>query len=245
MARPVQRGPDRGHLTVHHAARRDDVRPGLDLRHGHLGVDPQRAVVVHPAVLVEHPAVPVLGELVDADVPDDHRRVAHLGPYVAQRRVEHAVRVEAPGAVRVVLQRDPEEDHTADAGLHGFDDRLAQGIAGVLDDTGHRADRDRFGGTLLDEHGQHQVARLQTGLGDQASQGGGPPKPSRALVRKHRCPPGDRPYPSLRPRRRPAGRHHRSAATELGARGEDAPGRSPACRAHPPRTVLRPRPAKF
>ena len=63
-----------------------------------------------------------------------------------------------------------EEHEPADPGRHGVDGGLAQRVAGVLDDPGHRPDRRRLGGALLHEHRQHELARAQGGLGDEPPQ---------------------------------------------------------------------------
>ena len=130
-------------------------------------VDGERRVVVDAAVVVEHAAVAVVGELVEAEVGHDDGGVADLGPHVAQGDVEHAVRVDACGAGGVAALGDAEEHQPADPRRHGLDGGLAQGVAGVLHDTGHRGDRHRLGGALLHEHRQHELARAQGGLGDE------------------------------------------------------------------------------
>ena len=60
---------------------RDDVGAGARLRDGHLGVEQEGRVVVDAAALVEHAAVAVVGELVEARVGHDDEvvtdRVAH------------------------------------------------------------------------------------------------------------------------------------------------------------------------
>ncbi len=44
------------------------MRSGLGLREGHLAIADQARVVVDPAFGIEHAAVPVIGELVEAQV---------------------------------------------------------------------------------------------------------------------------------------------------------------------------------
>ena len=60
---------------------------------------------------VEHAAVAVVGELVEAQVAHHGERVADLGDDVADRQVEDAVRVDRAGAGGVLGGRDAEEHH--------------------------------------------------------------------------------------------------------------------------------------
>ena len=106
---------------------------------GHLGVHLQRRVVVDPAVGGEHAAVAVVGELVEAQVAHHHDRVADLGDDVGDRDVEDPVGVERAGAGGVLRLRDAEQHDAAEPGLGRLGGRLAQRVAGVLDDAGHRA----------------------------------------------------------------------------------------------------------
>ena len=60
----------------------------------HAAVDLQRGVVVDPTLVVEHAAVAVVGELVEAQVGHHEQVVAGLGAGVGDGDVEDAVRVE-------------------------------------------------------------------------------------------------------------------------------------------------------
>ena len=55
-------------------------------------------------------------------------------------------------------------------GLGRLGGRLAQAVARVLHDAGHRADRPRIGDALLDEHGKHELGRAQRRLGHHGPQ---------------------------------------------------------------------------
>ena len=91
MAGGVERGPHVAHLAVHHPARSDRVGTGTGLRHGHGRIPLKGGVVVDAALLVEDPAVPVVGELVEAEVGHHRERVADLGRDVTDRDVEDPV----------------------------------------------------------------------------------------------------------------------------------------------------------
>ena len=136
--------PDGADLAVHHPARADHVGPGRGVQHGHLGVDLHRGVVVDQAGRGQHAAVPVVGELVQADVGHHQAVVADLGAHRGDRGVQDAVRVQGAGADGVLGLRDAEQHHPGQPGVGRLDGGLAQGVEGVLDDSRHRADRPRL-----------------------------------------------------------------------------------------------------
>ena len=75
----VEGRPDHADLAVHHPAGPDEVDARGGLGERHLAVDLEGAVVVDAAVGVEHAAVAVVGELVEAQVRHHRELVAHLG----------------------------------------------------------------------------------------------------------------------------------------------------------------------
>ena len=91
----------------------------------------------------KHPAVAVVGELVEAGVGHQHGVVAEVLGQIAQRDVEDAVLGNAgrTGGVLVLVARHPEQHQPADAGGHRVGGRPAQRVAGVLHDAGHGRDR--------------------------------------------------------------------------------------------------------
>ena len=120
---------------------------------------------------VEHAAVAVVGELVEAQVAHHGERVADLGDHVGDRDVEDAVGVDGAGAGRrpsssgmpnSITPPSPSSAASATA--------LQQRDAGVLDDARHRRDRPRLVEALAHEQRQHQLPRLERGLGDQPAQ---------------------------------------------------------------------------
>ena len=145
--------------------------PGGGLGHRHLGVRGEGRVVVHRAVGGEQPAVPVRGELVQAQVAHHHGGVADLGDHVPDRDVEDAVRVDAAGAGRVPVARHAEQHDPADAGLDRLGGRLAQRVPGVLD---HPRACEAIGrGSVspsLTNIGSDQLGRVDAGLRDQPPQ---------------------------------------------------------------------------
>ena len=138
--RPAPRG--RADLAVHHPGRADQVGAGI-----RLGDAPSRRSA--PAwrrcrprpSRVQHPAVAVVGELVQAQVGHQHEVVADLARRVGERDVEDAVRV---GGLRA-------DGVAGSAGRRTASGRRARrrppgaaspsAIPGVLLDARHRADR--------------------------------------------------------------------------------------------------------
>ena len=147
------------------------MRAGGGLGEGHLGVAHQGRVVVHRPVGGQHPAVPVVGELVQAQITHDHGGVAHLGPQVAEREVENAVRVgpaEPIGSLRAGTPKTINPPSPASATCTATlrrESRVCCTTPGI----------EPIGAGSLrpsrDEHGQHEVGRVQPGLGHQAPQG--------------------------------------------------------------------------
>ena len=88
----VQAVTDGRDLAVHHAAGPDDVGPRISLRHSQFHVAAVGGVIVHPAGGVEHPAVAVVGELVETGIGHQHGVLAEVLGQIAQRHVEDAVR---------------------------------------------------------------------------------------------------------------------------------------------------------
>ena len=72
----VERGPDVADLAVHHPGEPEHRRAGGGLCQRHRGVALEGGVVVDRPVVGEHAAVPVVGELVEAEVGHDDEVVA-------------------------------------------------------------------------------------------------------------------------------------------------------------------------
>ncbi|MNW54032.1 hypothetical protein D3C74_316180 [compost metagenome] len=170
---------DHGDLAVHHARRRHDLRARLGERAGHRGVADEGRVVVHDQVAVragrQDPAVPVVGELVEAQVGhDDRSRSARAGSGVpggvardADGPVEDPVGGVGLRAGRVAVLGDAEQHDAADPGRGGLCDGLGEARLGVLHDARHGPERLGLGQALLDEQGEHEVGGVQPGLGDE------------------------------------------------------------------------------
>ena len=170
VAGAVERGTDHGDLAVHHPAGPDHVHSGRGLRARHVGVHLEGGVVVDAAVGGEHPAVAVVGELVETQVGHHRQGVTHLGDHIGDGEVEDPVGVEPPAAGGVLGLGDAEQHHAAQAELGRLGDRLGQRAPGVLDDAGHRGDRARLAQALTDEDRQHQLPRLDRRLRDEPAQ---------------------------------------------------------------------------
>ena len=124
---------------------------------------------------VEHAAVTVIGELVQAQVGHQHGVITELAVQSLQRDVQHAVRVVGAGPDRVLVLGHAEDHQPADTGRDGVDRGLDQALLAVLHDAGHGRDRYRLADPLADEHRQHEVLRSYVDVGDQPAQGGRAP----------------------------------------------------------------------
>jgi hypothetical protein len=91
VAHRVQRGSDHPYLPVHHPGRTQQVRAGRSLGQCHLRVPDQRGIVVHGSACIQHTAVAVIGELVQAQVGHQHGGVADLGLEVGQGEIQDAI----------------------------------------------------------------------------------------------------------------------------------------------------------
>src|ERR1017187_9755923 len=184
MAAAIEGGPDRGHLAIHHAAGPDHVGARRRLGNGDLSVPLQGRVVVHLARLGEQSAVAVVGVFIQAQVRHEHRGPAHLSGQVGQGRCEDPRRVVGGRAAGVLDRRDAEEHEPTDARLHRLGGGLTQAVPGVLDDAWHGTHRLRLADSFLDEQRQHQVGRLDAGLGDEAPKRRGAAQPARPCCGK-------------------------------------------------------------
>ena len=158
--------------------RPEQLRARAGLRERHRRVPLEGGVVVDAPAVVEHAAVAVVGELVEAQVGlhDEPARGCLDGD--AGRDVEDAVGVGGARAACVAHLGHAEQHHAADAGGRGIRHRLRQALERVLHDARHRRDRHRGGHALAHEQRQHELRRVQAGLGRRAgawrrSRGGG------------------------------------------------------------------------
>ena len=109
----------------------------LRLRERHVAIAIQRRVVVHAAVRIEHTAVTVVGELVEAEIALHDQGVTDLGDGDARRDIENALRIGRAGADGVLVLGHPEEHHAADAGLGGAVQSRPERVRRMLHDTRH------------------------------------------------------------------------------------------------------------
>ena len=117
----VECAAHRGDLAVHHSAEPEQLRAGFGLSERHLPVAHERGVVVDGSARIEHPAVPVIGELVEAQVGLHDETVTHLLDGDARRDVEYPVGIGRAGSGRVLGERHAEEHDTAHSrggGIH-------------------------------------------------------------------------------------------------------------------------------
>ena len=105
-------------MAVHHPAGRDDVGPRRGLHYGEVGIPFDGGVVVDVSgPRVEDPAVPVVGELVEAAVGHHHQVVADCVLHGLDRTAGDAVGVERRRAsgVLVLGPGERKEDHPGEA----------------------------------------------------------------------------------------------------------------------------------
>ena len=178
----VQRRADGADLAVHHPAGRHHVGSGGGVRLGHRRVDLHRGVVVDHPGRRQHPAVAVVGELVQADVRHHQGGVADLVPHRTQRDVEDPVLGQRgrTGGVLVLVGRDAEQHDPGQTGVGHLGRDLADRLQRVLDDPRHRGDRPRLRQTLGDEHRQDQLPGLDRRLGHHRPHRRVDPEPARA-----------------------------------------------------------------
>ena len=220
----VQRGADRADLAVHHAARADHVR-----RRPRPARPPSRRTAPSVASLStrpsgrQHAAVPVVGELVQAQVGHDHDVVADLGD---ARRATATLSMPsgsvAPEPTGVLACRARRRScMPADAAPRPPPPPpCAASRACAARRPGIEVIGDRLGRALLDEHRQHQAAPDATGSRR-------PSLPHRGRRPQPRGGAGREPHPSARPAAQPM-------ASAAG--GSSAAARLGAAPAHPPRS---------
>ena len=185
----VQRRPDGADLAVHHPAGPDHVGPGLGLGQGHLGVALQRGVVVDRAGRRQHPAVAVVGELVEAEVATSPRwRRRPRRATVAQRDVEDPVVGRAATRGRPCARGGtpnsmipPTPASAASAAALRSESRVCWTTPGI-DEIGRGSARPSATNT-----GRISCRGLDRGLGDQRRIAGVDPQPARAGRRDACC----------------------------------------------------------
>ena len=158
--------------------------PAVGLRLRHLSVEVDGGVVVDVPVLVDEPAVAVVGVLVEAQVGHDHEVVAHVRAQVAQGHLHDALGVPRARALGVLAGGHAEEDHGRHAHVGQLVHLLAQRLAGVLEHARQRGDLVRVVDALAHEQGDDQVVDRQPGLGHQPAQGGRAPQAPQPALRK-------------------------------------------------------------
>ena len=124
----------------------------------------------------------VVGVLVQAEVRDQDGVGADLDNQVGQGELHDPGGVVGGRPARVLDGGHPEQDEATDARGDGLRGRLAQRVAGVLDDPGQRRHGHRLGQPLLDEQWLDQIRRMQPHLRDEPPQRGAPPQPTRPHI---------------------------------------------------------------
>ena len=179
----VQGGPDGPHLAVHHPAGGDHVGPGGGLGHGQLGVEREGGVVVHvPGDRVDHAAVAVVGELVEAAVGHHHHESPTASRTAARARwvIPSGRRAADPVASLSSGRGSPNRMTPGTPEAAQALDLDGQRVDGVLHHAGQRRDRAGLVQPVGHEQRGHQVVDGQAGLGHQPPQGRAPPQPPQA-----------------------------------------------------------------
>src|ERR1039457_7160352 len=128
----VERLADRGDLSIHHPARRDDVRACRRLAHRSPRVKLESCVVVDVTVLQREAAVPVVGVFTEAAIRDHHARVTKTLAQGTDRLLDHPVVSERARSLRVLGVRQPEEQYPAEAETDRLLDGGAQGVDALV-----------------------------------------------------------------------------------------------------------------
>ncbi len=157
------------------------MRAGLGLREGDPPVALERLVVVDVPVVVQHPAMPVIGVLVQTEVGDHDVFVAELGTERPKGHLRDAVGVPRLGALGVLALGDAEQDEREDAPARDLGGLFPQGLERVLELSGHRRDRYGIRHALFHEQRRDQMAGRELGLAHERAERGGSAHPSRAL----------------------------------------------------------------
>src|ERR1019366_7653545 len=166
----VESRTDVAHLAVHHPAQTHHAHAGRRLRERHRGIPHKREVVVDAPLRVEHPAVPMVSELVQTQVGHHHEVITDGFANATQRHVEDALTVVSARTCRVPGGGHSEDHQTAQTGSHSLMGHSHQRVQTVLEDTGHRPYGLGLAGTLADEYRQHQLSRMQPRLSHQCTQ---------------------------------------------------------------------------
>jgi hypothetical protein len=175
---------DRRHLTVHHPARRDDVRARRGLRDGGARIQLERCVVVDRAVLEQESAVSVVGVLAEAAVRDEHARIAKALTQRADCLLHHAALGECTRSLGVLDARQTEEEHAAETQLDGLLHRSAERVDALVALPRHGADGSRRRQPLADERGMDELTRAEVRLANQVAQRRGAAQPAGSIERE-------------------------------------------------------------
>ena len=135
IARGIETFPDGGDHSIQHAAGSHDVRTAFGMRDCHPCQDIQRLIVEHISFRVsgvevftgvQDPTVTMIGVFTETHIGHNHQ----LGDFLldgADRLLDDSVIGEIFQSNRILLRRDPEQDHSGHTGLRGgfrFTDRF-------------------------------------------------------------------------------------------------------------------------
>ena len=174
---------------VDHAARRHDVGTGPRVAHRDAGEDVEGLVVEHVAVrqyrvlVVQHPAMAVIGVLAQAHVGDDEE----IGQGVLQRAdraLDDAVVVEVLLPDRILRRGDAEEQHRRNPRRGGPLRLLDRLIDRELADPRHGGNRIAHVRTMDDEHRIDEIGGGQHRLADGRAQPRGVPETARPVAQE-------------------------------------------------------------
>ena len=128
-------------------------------------------VVKHAAFVIQHAAVAVGGELVEASIGHNDEVIAEFLVEAGNAAVQNALRVPGDGAgvILVLIERHAEKVDARHAGLQRLLGRAAQGVEGVLVDARHGGNLARGVESVHDEHGQNQVRGADLGFGHEVA----------------------------------------------------------------------------
>ena len=146
----------------------------------HRLVERQGRVVVDAAVGIEEPAVPVVGELVQAGVRAHDEGVADLGAHGGEAAVEDPVLRPRLGADRVAVGGHAEQVDGAHARFGGLGGGPAQRVDRVLVLAGHCGDFAGFVDVVAHEDGPDELGGVNVGFAHEGAHRGGRAQAARA-----------------------------------------------------------------
>ena len=157
MPSTIKCGANSTHLSVHHAARRYNVRSGLCLCKRGFAIDRKRLIIVDVSVGPNNSAVPMGRVLINAQVGHDDHVIANCNSQISKCHLNNAIWVIRSRAHCVFYNRDSEQNHGAHAKVtqrnHFGDKRFTS----VLNDAWQRHNRLRGRNSFANKQRRNKI----------------------------------------------------------------------------------------